>query len=221
MWGEAWAGATATRSPARSQICRWHPVGVHRAPLVSSLPKDRRAHLVPRSVPPAHLGLRCAHGHSLDLLQVAPRPPSTNPPRAHPLTVPPNTFLGALLPRGASGTRKRCLCGGSQLLCPGSASPSPALQTRARGWGGHREGPCRAQGWCPAGDTATSPRCTPPCPVVPSPLPAGRSSSVGISSIPTSRSLPGVSRERGDSPQSQQAPQGHFGHGTSSAGSTQ
>lgn len=87
--------------------------------------------------------------------------------------------------------------------------------------GGHREGPCGAQGWCPAGDTATSPRCTPPCVMVPSPLPVGCSSSFGISSIPTSRSLPGVSRERGDSPQSQQAPQGHFGHGTSSAGSTQ
>lgn len=80
MWGEAWAGATATRSPARSQICRWHPVGVHRAPLVSSLPKDRRAHPVPRSVPPAHLGLRRAHGHSLDLLQVAPRPPAQQVP---------------------------------------------------------------------------------------------------------------------------------------------
>lgn len=106
MWGEAWAGATATRSPARSQICRWHPVGVHRAPLVSSLPKDRRAHPVPRSVPPAHLGLRRAHGHSLDLLQVAPRPPAQQvPPRAHPLPVPQTPSwglfcLGELLERG-------------------------------------------------------------------------------------------------------------------------
>lgn len=60
-------------------------------------------------------------------------PSTTSPPPCPSAPRPPNTFLGALLPRGASGTRKRCLCGGSQLLCPGSASPSPALQTCARG----------------------------------------------------------------------------------------